>query len=140
MQKKAEERWGSGVVEQVALDLQQEFPTAKGFSERNLWYMKKWFLFYSNEETDTKLTQLTAELQTPIKQQFTKLQQPVAEFPQVLALVPWGHHIEIITHCDSIDEAIFYLRYSIANGLSRNVLSRVIPTISPISSYVFPSR
>lgn len=41
VQKKAEERWGSGVVEQVSLDLQTEFPNEKGFSERNLWYMKK---------------------------------------------------------------------------------------------------
>ena len=42
VQKKAEERWGSGVVEQVSLDLKREFPNADGFSVRNLWYMKQW--------------------------------------------------------------------------------------------------
>ena len=32
VQKKAEERWGAGVVEQVSLDLRREFPNEKGFS------------------------------------------------------------------------------------------------------------
>lgn len=45
--KKVEERWGIGVVEQVSLDLKREFPNAEGFSVRNLWYMKQWYLFYT---------------------------------------------------------------------------------------------
>ena len=45
--RKAEERWGSGIVEQVSLDLQAEFPGVKGFSTTNLWYMKQWYQFYS---------------------------------------------------------------------------------------------
>ena len=32
VQKKAEERWGAGVVEQVSLDLRREFPKEDGFS------------------------------------------------------------------------------------------------------------
>lgn len=55
--RKAEERWGTGIVEQVSLDLQAEFPQAEGFSTSNLWYMKRWYLFYS-----TKLQQLVEEL------------------------------------------------------------------------------
>ena len=35
VQKKAEERWGAGVVEQVSLDLKREFPNAEGFSTSN---------------------------------------------------------------------------------------------------------
>ena len=35
VQKKAEERWGAGVVEQVSLDLRREFPKEDGFSARN---------------------------------------------------------------------------------------------------------
>ena len=49
VQKKAEERWGAGVVEQVSLDLKREFPDAEGFSARNLRYMKQWYLFYTIE-------------------------------------------------------------------------------------------
>ena len=47
VQKKAEERWGAGVVEQVSLDLKREFPDSTNFSVRNLWYMKQWYLFYA---------------------------------------------------------------------------------------------
>lgn len=43
--RKAEEKWGSGVVEQVSMDLQAAFPESKGFSTSNLWRMKQWYLF-----------------------------------------------------------------------------------------------
>lgn len=45
--RKAEEKWGSGIVEQVSMDLQAAFPESKGFSTTNLWYMKQWYQFYS---------------------------------------------------------------------------------------------
>ena len=82
VQKKAEEKWGAGVVEQVSLDLQREFPNAEGFSVRNIWYMKQWYLFYN--QIDTKLQRPVAEiekgkLQRPVEE---ILQQPVAEMVQ----------------------------------------------------------
>ena len=40
VERRAEEKWGKGIVEQLSLDLQNEFPKAKGFSARNLWNMK----------------------------------------------------------------------------------------------------
>ena len=43
---KAEERWGSGIVKQFALDMRNAFPDAKGFSDTNVKYMKRWYLFY----------------------------------------------------------------------------------------------
>ena len=45
--RRVEEKWGKGIVEQVSLDLQAGFPNVKGFSTSNLWYMKKWYQFYS---------------------------------------------------------------------------------------------
>jgi len=77
--KKAEERWGSGVVEQVSLDLKREFPNEDGFSTSNLWYMKKWYLFYSNDSDTEKLQRLVGELQASINQERIKLQRPVGE-------------------------------------------------------------
>ena len=44
--RKAEEKWGSGIVEKLSLDLKNAFPNAKGFSSSNFWYIKKWYLFY----------------------------------------------------------------------------------------------
>ena len=47
--RKAQEKWGTGIVNQVSLDLQAEFPEAKGFSARNLWFMKQWYSFYTSK-------------------------------------------------------------------------------------------
>ena len=46
--RKAEEQWGTGVVEQLSLDLQAAFPNEKGFSSRNLRSMKQWYEFYAS--------------------------------------------------------------------------------------------
>ena len=60
VQKKAEEHWGVGVVEQVSLDLKREFPKSTNFSARNLWYMKQWYLFYTDDFG--KLKQAVSEI------------------------------------------------------------------------------
>ncbi len=46
VQKQAEARWGSGGVNQLSLDLREAYPDVKGFSARNLYYMKGWYEFY----------------------------------------------------------------------------------------------
>lgn len=113
--RKAEERWGSGVVEQLCLDLQNIFPHENGFSSRNLWRMKQWYLFFSTPEALDKLSRLVAELQESNTNPNIKLPQIVAEidgkkiFPIVLGMVGWGQQSDIISKCSSIDEALFYL-------------------------------
>lgn len=146
VQKKAEEKWGAGVVEQVSLDLQREFPNAEGFSALNLWYMKRWYLFYN--QPDRKLYQAGKEIDNEKLYQFgkeimhqagaeillqpvreledEKLQRPVAEFPALFGLVPWRHHVEIISKCKSIEEALFYIGKTIEQGLSRAALVNCI--------------
>ena len=138
VQKKAEERWGAGIVEQVSLDLRREFPFSSNFSARNLWYMKQWYLFYT--ENMEKLKQLVSEILPPNEYEkkllqidddgAKKLKQPVSEnwndasndFPIPFALVPWGQHIEIITRSESLEEALFYMQHVIDKGLSRTAL------------------
>ena len=73
--RKAEEQWGSGVVEQLSMDLQAAFPESKGFSTTNLWRMKQWYLFYS--DALKKLPQLVGEFQLSENQSNTKLAQLV---------------------------------------------------------------
>lgn len=122
--RKAEERWGAGVVEQLSLDLQAAFPESKGFGARNLWYMKDWFSFYSPHTE--KLHQLDAEFQNSINQVDIKLHQAGAEFPLILALIPWKHQTEIISKCETIDEATFYIKKTISENWSRTVLQRCL--------------
>lgn len=134
VQKKAEERWGAGVVEQVSLDLKREFPEVEGFSTSNLWYMKKWYLFYTSNLDLIDFQQLVGQLYAQNKQvaiklhhiggeiPTEKLHQYGGEFPLPFALVPWRHHVEIITKCKSIEEALFYIAKTIEQGLSRDAL------------------
>lgn len=122
--RKAEERWGSGVVEQLGFDLQEAFPKAKGFGTTNLWAMKKWYLFFSPPEAIEKLHQAGGELQQRTNHPVIKLHQAGGEsdLPLLLGLVPWRHQVNIITKCKSIDEAIFYLRECVLGGWSRQTL------------------
>ncbi len=87
-------KWGDSIIAKISNDLKREFPDMKGFSVRNLKYMKQWYLFYS------------------------KGQQLVAQIFQI----PWGHNIVIITKCKNFEEAIFYVKKTIENGYSRAVL------------------
>ena len=138
--KKAEQRWGSGVVEQVSLDLQAAFPESKGFSTTNLWYMKQWYTFYSGasdrlaqlgrELPQKKLQQLGGEFQVVENEKNTKLHQTGGEigiaFPSVFAYVPWRHHVEIVAKSKSIEEALFYILKTIEGNWSRDTLVNCI--------------
>ena len=45
--KQNEYNWGTGVIDQLAIDLKKEFPDVEGFSRYNLYYIKQFYLFYS---------------------------------------------------------------------------------------------
>ena len=102
---RAEERWGTGVVKQFSLDMRQAFPDITGFSLTNVKYMKRWYLFYN---------ELVAKGQRDVDQ---------LGMPDIFGQVPWGQHIDIISSCNSIDEALFYIRKVVENGWSRPVLN-----------------
>ena len=91
--------WGNFIVENLSKDLKSEFPNMKGFSRRNLFYMKKFYNFY--------------------KSNFKKVQQLVAR-------IPWGHNILIISKSQNINEAIFYLNETFENNWSRDILNMQI--------------
>ncbi|MBQ6320484.1 MAG: DUF1016 family protein [Lachnospiraceae bacterium] len=135
--RKAEEKWGTGIVNQVSLDLQAEFPEAKGFSARNLWFMKQWYSFYTSKNG---IISLISDLETQLNTGNKKLNQVGSEiheqklnqldsemaFPPVFAYVPWKHHVLIVQKSQSIEEALFYIRKTVEDGLSRNALDDCI--------------
>lgn len=87
--------WGAKVIDRLSHDLSAAFPEMKGFSRRNLLYMRSF-----------------AE------------QWPEIEFvQQAVAQIPWGHNILIITKCNSVDEARFYVAQTLEQGWSRDVLA-----------------
>lgn len=69
-----------------------------------------------------KLQQIGAEIQENNEEE--KLHQVGAEmsFPSFFGFVPWRHHVEIVSKCNSAEEALFYLQSTIEEGWSRNAL------------------
>ncbi len=105
---KADAQWGSGFYESLSRDLKAEFPDMKGFSATNLKYCKRFYELYS--QSDTIRQQVADEIELPI------------------FFVPWGHHIEILGKCKSVDEALFYVNKTIENGWSRAMLLNFLDT------------
>jgi predicted nuclease of restriction endonuclease-like (RecB) superfamily len=88
------ETWGKSVVEQLAKDLQQEFSGIGGFSARNIWNMRSFYLTYSSNE---------------------KLQPMVAE-------ISWTHNLIIMQKCKDGEMREFYIRMARKFGWTKNVL------------------
>ncbi|MBE7548267.1 MAG: DUF1016 domain-containing protein [Planctomycetia bacterium] len=86
--------WGKSVVENLAKDLQKEFPGIQGYSKDNLWRMRKFYLQYKNNE---KLAPLVQE-------------------------IGWAHNIVIIESCKDNLEREFYIRMIKKFGWTKNVL------------------
>lgn len=130
--RKAETRWGEGIVEQVSLDLQAAFPDERGFSASNLWYMKRWYLFYAQHGDCKRLDRIGQEIISSENEQLIKLDQvgqvisdttnEGLPFPMLFAYIPWRHHVEIVKKCKTVDEAFYYIRRTIKGDWSRNYL------------------
>lgn len=97
--KQQEAAWGDRFLVQMSQDLKIEFPEMKGFSRRNLEFMRQWYRFWEAESVIAK---------------------------QVVSQIPWGHNLVIIGKIKSIDEAMFYVQKTIQNNWSRSVLTHQI--------------
>ncbi len=126
-EKQAINKWGAKIVENLAHDLKKEFADTNGFSRSNLYAMRKFYLFYKRSAI---VHQSGGFFQGTDKVANTIVLQAGGLLPQdsVLAKVPWRHHIAILTACKTIDEALFYIRQTIDNNWSRNVLELQLET------------
>lgn len=95
-----QEGWGSKVIDKLAKDLSSEFPNLKGFSARNLKYMR----MFAEEYSDVEFVQ------------------------QVVAQIPWSHNLVILQKVKGLDERKWYIEKTIENGWSRNILTIQIET------------
>lgn len=114
-------------VAQLSKDLLDEFPDFSGFSTRNLFYIRKFYRFYS----ENSVQQLVALNQSPDE---IPVQQPVApgsgetsqdgvSLSTTLQFVPWGHHVLILNKIKDVEEALFYLSQTIEHTWPRNLLA-----------------
>ena len=100
VERQIQAEWGTAVIERLSQDLRLEFPENTGFSARNLWNMRKFYQIYREH---------------PI------LHQLVAE-------IPWGHNIVIMSKLNNPKEQAWYFRQTIEHGWSRAVLVHQIET------------
>lgn len=90
--------WGEGFLAQLSRDLCQSFPDVKGFSVRNLKYIRQWVQYW----------QVDGEIGQQLVAQLTSL--------------PWGHNIALMSKCQTQEEARYYLAQAQKHGWSRSVL------------------
>ena len=93
--RQQEQGWGAKVIERLAKDLKREFPEIKGFSPRNLKYMRTFAETYADEEF---------------------VQRCVAQ-------IPWRHNIALLEKLRSQEQRAWYAQKAIENGWSRDVLA-----------------
>jgi predicted nuclease of restriction endonuclease-like (RecB) superfamily len=95
LERQEREGWGAKVVDRLAADLREAFPDMKGFSPRNLKYMRA----FAGAWPERAIVQ------------------------EALAQIPWYHHIALMEKCRTPEERLWYARQSAEQGWSHNILS-----------------
>jgi predicted nuclease of restriction endonuclease-like (RecB) superfamily len=88
------EDWGAKVIGRLSADLKSAFPEMKGFSPRNLKYMRAFAEAWPEE----------------------------AIVEQLVAQIPWGHNVRILDYVKIPSEREWYVRATLQHGWSRDVL------------------
>ena len=117
-------RWGTKVVSDLADYLKRQNPKRRGFGKRHLYNMVKFYETYSQTEFITIASQLRLceIVQLPIAQY--KIE--TVTMPNVLQLVPFTSHLEIMNRCRTNEERIFYMLYAAHQKLKTEELRRCI--------------
>lgn len=122
LQKQEQEGWGKQVIEQLSKDLISRYPDDRGYSKRNLGYMKSFAMQYPNfpflQVPLAKLREL------PILQAtLAKLESEGKDFVQVpLVQISWYHHISLLPKVKDEAERAYYITETAQNGWSRDVM------------------
>ncbi|MDR1688349.1 MAG: DUF1016 N-terminal domain-containing protein [Clostridiales bacterium] len=105
--KQRTEGWGKSVVEVLARELQKEFPGIKGFSARNLWLMRNFYIEFSQklilqplvaEIEDVNLKPLVPEIENENqKPKVADLNSAI--LPPLVAEISWSKNIIIMQKC-----------------------------------------
>ena len=138
--RQRQQGWGAGVIRRLAKDLHNELPEEKGFSERNIKRMLAFYREYPHLAAgvigDAKVPRPVAQIAN-----VEKGPQPVAHHPdgqtaaarppyppELLLALPWGHHAELMGKIKDPATRQWYMRATIENGWSRNILLMQIET------------
>jgi len=98
VERQREHGWGTQVIDRLATDLRHEFPEMKGFSRRNLHYMRAFATAYPDR----------------------------ASMEQAAINIPWGHTMRLLDAVRDPDVREWYARQAIAHGWSRAILTHQV--------------
>ena len=124
------ESWGAAIIPRLAKDVKNDMPEIKGFSERNLKRMVRFYREYPF--LPEFVPQAVAQLETNTAN--TKVPQAVAllspedreQMRHLVVRLPWGHNILLIEKIKNPKIRLWYMRGTIEQGWSRNVLNLMI--------------
>lgn len=113
--RQKQEGWGAGVIPRLAADLRNDLAEQKGFSERNIKRMLRFFQEYSG---------LQAKVPQPVAQ-LGKLRMP-AMVQEVITQIPWGHNVILFEKVKDLPVRLWYARQTLEQGWSREALTAQI--------------
>ena len=127
------EGWGTAVIPRLARDIRNELPEEKGFSERNIKRMLRFYREYPN--ILPIMPQAVAQLQQAENKDVIIVQQAVDQLPvtersvilqRLVTQIPWGHNILLMERVKDLSSRLWYMEQIIQNGWSRDTLGLMI--------------
>jgi predicted nuclease of restriction endonuclease-like (RecB) superfamily len=145
--RQQEEGWGAAVLPRLAVDLLNELPELKGFSDRNMRRMIQFHQEYPELFSIWPLPVAKSSEAIPAPSirslpvaklenraaATSKGQPPVVQFPaettdaaiwqRAVAQLPWAHNIILIQKVKDLPTRLWYAQAAFEHGWSRDVLS-----------------
>lgn len=114
------EGWGKSIVDRLAADLRKNFAGIEGFSSRNIWRMRAFYVAWACDKVRSAVAQRG-------RGRSVRVASRDREFlPQAVAEIPWGHNVILLEKLKSSAQRIWYARQTSANGWSRSMLDHWI--------------
>lgn len=135
--RQEKEGWGAGVIPRLAVDLKNELPEQKGFSERNIKRMARFYQEYP--DASSKVPQSAALLQSTENQEITIVPQPVAQLKNLFILpivqrsvakLPWGHNVLLFEKIEHLPTRLWYAERALEQGWTRDILTLQIENLA----------
>lgn len=132
--RQALEGWGAGVIPQLSVDLRNELPEVKGFSERNIGLMLQFYraypaLFNAAEAMSQPVIAKTLRpsVSQPVVAKLpTPTSMPPAMAQPAVAQLPWAHNVLLMQSVKGEPLRAWYAGQALSEGWSRNVLKMQI--------------
>ena len=122
--------WGTGAIKAISEQLQRELPGLRGFSVRNIYYMRtffeEWSRIFGNEGEPQILSALVSAETTQLQILHSRVQNLDGPTQEAFLGISFTHHRTILERIKDPDERLFYIRKCASEHLSVEALKRSI--------------